>query len=500
MAKGYLIGEKNKRRLQTLLNGAGRSRNLGYVPTQPSIPNLYAYPYEITYAASLGTYLIWLPPECLIVNGEVRAAGTNLEPVDTDSGYPEGWYDLAKMLESEESPYDEWPEDGTFDVYMNLAGEAPTFHFDDGASEESERSKHRVLIANLISNNPKPNVKSAILIYTGNNKPFDLIQYFSESEQAINYIVRNKFQIDGIFVELEDKMIPSNEDGAPPRTVRLCYTRPETPETLSEDPESCFDIDAVDTSHWEELSSYTRVWPLYDLSEKDEVIIDYRDAYYMLRDNISCDNKSVTLDGDEWYDKDDNDKDVALYHLWHFHDSENDYILSNITDGGTPPSWNWDAIRNLDFAIRERGTGLSAKNELHYLDAESVLKNILKGGDGSGGWAPKKDETMSALMCDEKSVSKGGDGWSLSGEEYVHMWHFHDNGANTPTAANSDFVLRTPGGGSDDSHLEYISWNDLTTVLSTAIGGGGGGGSDWGGPISADQLSAIPAPGMFSWT
>lgn len=215
------------------------------------------------------------------------------------------------------------------------------------------------------------------------------------------------------------------------------------------------------------------VYPLYILGSAGGVWLDLRDAWYIINDVLSCDDVSITrdnsLDGDEteWKDK---------IRLMGFHSMGD----STFWDGGT------------SFIVRQGGNGIatppSGSEHIDYVNAADFRSGIMQqvadtllSGHGGG--------ILSALEFDEQSVSKGGDGWSatdLSGNivPTVHMWHFHDSGADVNSPEMCDIVLRyNPISASSDKWLRYISYDDFKAKLSADISGGGSGS---GGEISAD--------------
>lgn len=152
------------------------------------------------------------------------------------------------------------------------------------------------------------------------------------------------------------------------------------------------------------------------------------------------------------------------------------------------------------FIVRGGGGGIanppSGNEYVDYLNVANFKNDILQDV------ADALSNDTSALTVDEQSVSKGGDGWGISSESGVepalHMWHFHDHGADVENPEMCDFVLRYyPEPESDQSWLRYISWDKVKELLSSEGGGGGEGG---GGEVTPDQLSSIPCWGMFMWT
>lgn len=187
----------------------------------------------------------------------------------------------------------------------------------------------------------------------------------------------------------------------------------------------------------------------------------------------AADEHSVGLSGDSLSSSPPNLS--TEYHIWHFHDNENDLSIQTLVEGNAGTTWLADG---LDLVLRDqRGEASHGyKNEVVYLPFQDLLDKFQQdwGDGGEGGKNP-----TSALNVDEQSVSKGGDGWQLSSQAgmlpALHMWHFHDGSADVDNPEMCDIVLRyNPERASDQKWLRYISYEDLKAKLSSDIGGGGG--------------------------
>ena len=116
----------------------------------------YAAPYTIRWAESCGGWIIWLPDECLAVDGEAIDLTADLEAAGGD--YPAGWYKLG--IESDATS-----------VYLNIylphgeedeEPEEPSGEFAEEASGEDDTWP--VLIASMDGRNVRQTVASALVL------------------------------------------------------------------------------------------------------------------------------------------------------------------------------------------------------------------------------------------------------------------------------------------------------------------------------------------------
>lgn len=71
MAK-YVLGEEGARKFKQLTKQVTGIRNFDRYPKTHAIDNLYPHPYEVRWSESQisgGGYMIWLPPNCIQVDG-----------------------------------------------------------------------------------------------------------------------------------------------------------------------------------------------------------------------------------------------------------------------------------------------------------------------------------------------------------------------------------------------------------------------------------------------
>lgn len=117
----------------------------------------FAAPYEVRWAASAEDWIIWLPDECLSVDGEAIDLTEDLEAAG--GAYPEGWYKLGL-------------DESATAVYLNLylppeGGEdeepqEPSGEFSAEASTEDDTWP--VLVATIEGKSVRQTVASALVI------------------------------------------------------------------------------------------------------------------------------------------------------------------------------------------------------------------------------------------------------------------------------------------------------------------------------------------------
>lgn len=117
----------------------------------------YAAPYTIRWAESCGGWIIWLPDECLAVDGEPIDVAAGLE--DAGGSYPQGWYKLD-VAESAESVY--------LNIYLPPGGdeaeepEDPSGEFAEDPSQDEDTWP--VLIASMAEKAVRQTVSSALVL------------------------------------------------------------------------------------------------------------------------------------------------------------------------------------------------------------------------------------------------------------------------------------------------------------------------------------------------
>lgn len=502
MAK-YVLGEEGARKFKQLTKQVtGIKNRISLSPTHV-IDNLYPHPYEVRWTESQisgGGYEIWLPPKCLQVDG------TNINPdqwlplsgkIDADS-QDNWWYRLKDKIINVGSSVNV-DELSSFNLYLNSSLDEVVLTL--SADDVWYGSNGFVHIAEIDNYRSKPNVKSNLILDNTRRRPFDLVADAHYNGPAHQWIMQStiwEYEAQTIAIP-GDFLVPApSVDSATSSTsygLRLVHV--DSDEWLVDrvTMDGPYDLATLNMlSVGQQLSqpvasdNVEAVYPLYILGAAGGVWLDLRDAWYIINDALSCDDVSITKDrnvdgglSSEWRDK---------IRLWGFH-SVGDSTTYDVTTS---------------FVVRQNGGGVatppSGDERLDYLNVWGFRTGIMQqvadtllSGHGGG--------VLSALEFDEQSVSKGGDGWSatdLSGNTVptIHMWHFHDNGADVDSPEMCDIVLRyNPLSASSDKWLRYISYDDFKAKLSADIGGGGSGS---GGEISADQLSAIPSPGMFAWT
>lgn len=172
----YVIGETGKRKLNSLFQQSLESNKRTQFTASHAIDNVYPHPYEMRWTESQisgGGYMMWLPPDCLHVNGYnipvsgwVALNGQPLEGCRIDSDLSSGnwWYDMSKALNIEDSP--------SCDIYMNASvqGEVAITKQANPTLLMLPGFIHITTVENYRS---KPNVKSALQL-TVKKSPFDL--------------------------------------------------------------------------------------------------------------------------------------------------------------------------------------------------------------------------------------------------------------------------------------------------------------------------------------
>lgn len=451
--------------------------------------------------------MMWLPTNCLQVNGYNCPPNTwlpnvgdaKLEP-DLSTDY---WYDLQKAL----------PDTGqnlsslsSFDIFLNAVGGEVLMSL--SSTNKWPGIPGFVHIASVKNFRAKPNVKSNLILDI-KSTPFQLYRLPDNDSSLSGKIPQWEMQYQvwesgNKIMQLPNCQITADgqsPDSLKPRYIRLVelssgtwlidskFNEGRDPNIQVMNDLGIGEILTPDVTT-EDLSAKS-VHPLYYMSTFNGIQRDIREAWYMLNGNSAApDEDSIALTSDvaslsSYLSADWNDK----LRIKGFHTFGDETYYGNGTS----------------FIVRQGGNGIAEPptgNEfISYLNVNSFKTGILqKVADSflsghAGG-------ILSALEFDEQSVSKGGDGWNetdLSGNPVptIHMWHFHDGGADVNNPEMCDIVLRyNPERESSDKWLRYISYEDLKAKLSSDIGGGG----SEGGEISADQLSAIPCWGMFAWT
>lgn len=222
------------------------------------------------------------------------------------------------------------------------------------------------------------------------------------------------------------------------------------------------------------------------------------------------DEKSVALYDDGWKKVISSDSgeessliSVDAFHFYDFYNHNSDLTWEPPEEGtaGGNFAYAWFVVKYRDYSpgdpTKENDPLLKyiCWGELY----RSMISNVAQ--DIGNSQSDIHNAVLSAVPVDEQSISRDGDGWGISSsggmQHPLHMWHFHDSGADVDNPEMCDIVLRYNPGGQNAEWLRYIPYESLKLKLSADIGGGGGGG---GGEITPEQLSSIPSPGMFSWT
>lgn len=91
--KKYVLGPNAARKLTELMRGKGEVSSRPGIGAGLAFDAEYAHPFAVQWAASVGSWIIWLPSEDLVtVYGIVRDPTEMLE--DAGGDYPDGWYAL----------------------------------------------------------------------------------------------------------------------------------------------------------------------------------------------------------------------------------------------------------------------------------------------------------------------------------------------------------------------------------------------------------------------
>jgi hypothetical protein len=176
MAK-YVLGEEGARKFKQLTKQVTGIRNFDRYPKTHAIDNLYPHPYEVRWSESQisgGGYMIWLPPNCLQVDGE------NIDP---EKWVPLGgkinnlsddwWYELERKIPQAQQPT---PVDqlSSFDLYLYSVQNEAILTL--SASETYQASAGFVHITQIDNYRAKPNVKSNLILGDSTReKPFNLV-------------------------------------------------------------------------------------------------------------------------------------------------------------------------------------------------------------------------------------------------------------------------------------------------------------------------------------
>lgn len=446
--------------------------------------------------------MIWLPDNCLQVNGYNCPPRTWLPSVgdakldnDLSTDY---WYDLQKAL----------PDTGqglsslsSFDIFLNAIGGQVLMSL--SSTNKWPGIPGFVHIASVENYRAKPNVKSN-LILDSKTSPFQLYKLPDNESSLGGQIPRWEMQYQVWESNNKIMQLPNcqisvdtlNPQALTPRYIRLAELSTGT-WLIDSKPNNGHDPNIKLMNDLElgeiltpgvttEILSAKSVHPLYYMNAFNGVEKDIREAWYSLNRTLEPDEDSIAVSSDvgnlgSYLSADWNDK----LRIKGFHTFGDSTTYDNTTS----------------FIVRGGGGGIARPptgNEyVDYLNVINFKNEILQDV------ADALSNDTSSLAVDEQSVSKGGDGWAISSEggmkPSLHMWHFHDHGADVDNPEMCDFVLRYyPEPGGDQSWLRYISWDKVKELLSSEGGGGGGGGS--GEEVTPDQLSAIPCWGMFAWT
>ena len=120
----------------------------------------------------------------------------------------------------------------------------------------------------------------------------------------------------------------------------------------------------------------------------------------------------------------------------------------------------------------------------NYRPIADVKSAIIIGGD-----ITKADERSIVL-----SSESYGENISAEWADKLHLAGFYFDNRTTNWSDSDDLIVRSWQAGIP--FIAYRTYDSFISHISSQIPGGGGG----SGEISEDQLSAIPSPGMFSWT
>lgn len=390
--------------------------------------------------------MIWLPDDALNIAG-VNVALSNtytsmtsaiIEPIDSLSSTTH-WYKLGLNTDTTS-----FPENGmslsTFSLWLSWEYGNQYFKFTslstDGISStndvevELQTGVTNIKIADVKDYRIIPNVKSNIII-NNNFKPFDLV-YIPGIEAASNKryaITRCDFMHDGNPIHLSSGVTFGNEHDTK-QVVRLV-------QSLSGNSTSSFAMDMADYANrysrtmqkplaiidsWtgqiqgdygtviSEGEQIAQFWPLYMLNRKEQLLIDYRDAYYILNTPLSCDERSISLlssDGDlssQWKN------DIRI---WGFHSQADATAYDNSTS----------------FIVRQGGNGLNVPTGNEYVDyinvnsfkddiiqtvADTISADLSGITGGSGGMFAWTQETrtigVGGVMIGRQWVTATGTG------------------------------------------------------------------------------------------
>ena len=321
----------------------------------------FEHPYKLTYAASAGAvdeqtgaaagaWIIWLPPGCLVIDGETVDLTANMTAANN---YPAGWYDLTEIFDGTD------PDD--FDLYLDASKDDPKFVT---AQEDAENP---VLIAKVNGKAVKGVVESALVFSKGGNKkPFDIVTEEVEGTAA-RKVVRCRFRNFGMPVTLQDFTLPAEPSAAD--SLLLLWTVPaET--VLTQDNYNSFWALAMESTVPSEVSGVSLSIKLYDFDASGNVVCDYRDAA-VSSDLGLKDNNTIA----------DNDPanagmfNMAL-HLKGFY--------------GT--ARNLSAVpNNFDMLVRTTPSGGTTPG-LFYITKLALLNWLAGGGGGGGGGSGGDDD------------------------------------------------------------------------------------------------------------